>query len=243
MRIVSTWKLLALLGCSVLLLSGCMYGDRIKQQGAPATGEYLVLVQHAMESYRQKTGVLPIRNKDAATPEYERYYIDFKKLQDAQILSAVPANAFENGGTAVYVVARTEADPQVKLLDLISYQQVVDLQQAVDRYRREHQDALPKGEPVSQGYWQLDFAKLNRPAEQIRSPYSVTKLYPVMNADGKVGIDYAPEIQRVIKKKGVPSGTAGGADLRELLLDDGHFVPAASFPYRWSGEAPVLSAS
>jgi hypothetical protein len=224
-----------------LALPGCMYGNRIKQQGVPATGEYIVLVQNAMELYQKKTGVLPIRNKDADTPEYERYWIDFKKLKDAQILSTVPANAFENGGTAIYVVASTETTPKVKLLDLISFQQIADLQKAVDRYRKEHRDTLPKGEAVSPGYWQLDFAKLNRSAEQIRSPYSAAKLYPVMDEDGKVGIDYSPEILRVVQKKGLKPDNL--MDLRDILLDEAYFVPACSFPYRWSGEAPRLSVS
>lgn len=237
-RTMVTGMLLTLI---VSVLSGCVYGERIKQQGAPATGEYIALVQNAMELYQKKTGILPIRNKDADTPEFERYRIDFKKLKDAQILSTVPTNAFENGGTAIYVVVHTETVPQVKLLDLVSYQQIVDLQQAVDRYKKEHGDALPKGEPVSQGYWQLDFAGLNRSPEQIRSPYSQALLYPVMNGAGKVGIDYAPEILRVVQKKGLkPDGVT---DLRDIIMDDAHFVPTGSFPYRWSGQAPVLTGS
>lgn len=226
---------------SFSLLSGCMYGDRVKQAGAPASGEYIALVQNAMEMYRNKTGVLPIKNKDANTPELERYLIDFKKLKDAHILTTVPTNAFENGGTALYVVAHTETEPQVKLLDLVSYQQAVDLQQAVDQYKKEHGGELPKREQVTTGYWLLDYKKLNRKAEQIRSPYSPQMLYPILNEIGTVGIDYTPEIQRLIKKKGtVPNSSE---DLRNILLDGSHFVPAKSFPYHWSGEAPVLSAS
>jgi len=225
-----------LLACFTIL-SGCMYGDRVKQAGAPASGEYLALVQNAMELYRDKTGVLPIKNKDADTPELERYLIDFKKLKDAHILTTVPTNAFENGGTALYVVARTDTKPQVKLLDLVSYQQAVDLQQAVDQYKKEHGGDLPKGEPVTAGYWLLDYKKLNRKAEQVRSPYTPQLLYPIINGSGTVGIDYTPEIQRIIRKKGIVPHS--NEDLRNILLDESHFVPAKSFPYHWKGEAPV----
>jgi hypothetical protein len=240
-RQIPTSVTVMILLLSFSFLSGCMYGDRVKQAGAPASGEYIALVQNAMEMYRNKTGVLPIKNKDADTPELERYLIDFKKLKDAHILTTVPTNAFENGGTALYVVARTETEPQVKLLDLISYQQAVDLQQAVDQYTKEHAGELPKGESVTAGYWLLDYKKLNRKAVQIRSPYSPQMLYPVLDESGTVGIDYTPEIQRTIQKKAIVPDKS--EDLRNILLDESYFVPAKSFPYYWSGEAPVLSAS
>lgn len=234
--------LAVLLFTAVIMLSGCMYGDRIKKQGAPASGEYIALVQSAMEQYRAKTGVLPIQNKEGAASEYERYRIDFKKLQDNRFLTAVPVNAFENGGSAIYVVARTETVPQVKLLDLVSFQQIAELQQSTDRYKSSHGGELPLGEKVAPGFWQLDYRKLNMGRPEIRSPYSMNiKLYPVINESGTVGIDYTPELQRVIQNKSLKP--ASGQDLRELLLDDGYFVPACSFPYRWNGQAPELTAN
>lgn len=241
MRAVAMVRTAVILFLAATLLSGCVYGDRIRQEGAPASGEYLALVQSAMEQYRAKTGVLPIRNKEAVISEYERYMIDFKKLQDARMISTVPVNAFENGGTAIYVVARTETRPEVKLLDLVSFQQIMELQQAVDRYKSENNGKLPLGETVTEGYWLPDYGAMQLKRVELRSPYSLTKLYPVMNASGTVGIDYTPEILRVVQKKGLKP--EAGQDLRDLLLDDGHFVPAASFPYRWSGQAPVLADS
>jgi hypothetical protein len=221
----------------LLTVSGCMYGSRIKQTGAPASGEYLELVQNAMELYRAKTGVLPIRNKDGDTPEFERYLLDFKKLMDARILISVPVNAFENGGTAMYVVTRTESVPAVKLLDLVSYQQTADLQRAVDGYAGGHSGKLPSGESVSPGYWLVDYALLNRKEERAQSPYSSRKLHFLINSSGRVGIDFAPEIQVFIRDHNL--SPEADKDLRELLLDNGHYVPAASFAYYWSGEAPV----
>jgi hypothetical protein len=224
---------------AVMLLPGCMYGDRIKKEGAPASGEYIALVQNAVDQYRTKTGVLPIKNKEAVMSEYERYLIDFKKLQDARLLTSVPVNAFENGGTALYVVAHTETDPKVKLLDLVSYRLIADLQMAIDRYKSDQKGMVPKGELVSEGYWLPDYKALRLKEPQIRSPYSMTMLHAVMNDNGTVGIDYAPEIQKLIAKKGLKPGK--DTDLRELLADDSYFVPAVSFPYRWSGQAPGLA--
>lgn len=219
-------------------LAGCAYGDRIKREGAPAPGEYAALVQNAVEQYQSRTGVLPIRNVDANGFDYEKYRVDFAKLQDARLLSSVPLNAFENGGTAVYVLVRIETKPQVKLLDLVSYQQAADIQRAVDSYQTAHKGELPKGAEIAPGYWSVDFGKLNRKEEQARSPISNRRLRFVLQQTGKVGIDYAPDILPAVGKKGRPDSNT---DLRELLLDEAFYVPARSFPYRWSGGSPKLS--
>lgn len=222
---------------AVLPLQGCMYGDRIRQAGAPPAADNMVLVQNAMELYRSKTGVLPILNKDQDTPEYERYRIDFNKLKDAHILSEAPANAFEKGGSAVYVVVHTESSPQVKLLDLVSYQLAADLQRDADRYRSSHAGKIPAGEAVIPGYWTIGYKLLNRKEELVKSPFSMQRLHLLINSEGRVGIDYGPEILKAVQKRKVTPEP--GTDLRELLLDEGLYVPAASFPYHWSGTAPL----
>lgn len=228
----------ALIGC-LAFMPGCAYGDRIKREGAAPSGEYVALVQNAVEQYQSKTGVLPIRNKDTNASEYERYPVDFGKLQNARTLTAVPPNAYENGGMAIYVLIRIETKPQVKLLDLAAYQRTSDLQKEIEAYKSAHKGSLPKGEEISPGYWSVDFAKLGRAPATIRSPYSNRPLGFALQQTGKVGIDYAPDIMQAIGKKGLRPDPK--SDLRELLLDDASFVPVCSFPYRWTGDTPSLS--
>lgn len=228
---------LALACMALSLLSACMYGNEIKRQGAPASAEYVALVQSAMEQYQKKTGVLPVRNKEEGTPLYEKYYVDFNKLKAAHLMTAVPTNAFENGGTAVYVIVHMETKPQVKLMDLVSYQQVALLQAAADRYAAAHNGDLAKGDEVASGVWALDFAKLKRKPEQVLSPYSRQYLGVIIDRSGTVSIDYGPDIVRVIQKNA--SAPDSAADLRELLVAEGYFVPARSLPYRWQDGKPV----
>lgn len=238
-----TRRLLVRLISTVLMLflaAGCMYGNEIKQQGAPASSEYIALVQSAMEQYQKKTGLLPIRNKDEKTPVYERYHVDFDKLKNARLLTSVPVNAFENGGTAIYVIVNTETKPQIKLLDLVSYQQLTDLQADVDRYMTANKGSLPKADEVAPGVWSLDFAKLKRKPEQIRSPYSRQFLGVIMNEAGTLYADYGPDIQRVLKKNAVSSDAS--TDLRELLVNESYFVPARSTSYFMKAGVPFPRA-
>lgn len=125
-----------------------------------------------------------------------------------------------------------------RLMDLAAYQLVVTLQQAVDLYKRGHAGSLPKGEPAGDGYWQLNWQELGKPEQLPRSPYSPQQLHILLNREGIVGIDYSPDIQKAVARKQVKPGA--GQDLRELLVEAGTYVPVFSFPYRWSGTAPVL---
>src|ERR1700681_1790730 len=115
----------------LLLLSGCVYGNEIKQQNAPATGEFISVVQGAVDQYIKRNGVPPIQNKEEDTPIYEKYLVDFTKLRNYNMISTAPTNAFENGRTAIYVLVNVETKPVVKLMDLPSYQKMLDLQRQV----------------------------------------------------------------------------------------------------------------
>lgn len=229
--------------CGLLLLlfliSGCMYPNELRKENQAASGEYVLVVQNAIEQYRAKTGVLPIKNSEETTPLYEKYPIDFKKLQ-GPFLSSVPANAFENGGTALYVLVDVETKPTVKMLDLVSFQQTVDLQSAVDEYKAKNGGKLPLGEQVAQGFHTIDFAKMNRKPSDVRSVYSSnTRLRFLLHDSGTVTIDYAPEMMRLIDKKQLQSKLTKDEDLRALLVQESYFVPARSFAYRWMNGQPT----
>jgi len=228
--------LLVFIAC--FLLSGCLYGNRIKQSGLQPTGHYVELVENAVKLYREKTGVLPIRNKEESVPLLERYLVDFSLLAGAGILATPPANAFENGGTAIYVFVRTETEPEVKLIDLVLHQQLAAIQRAVNEYASKRKGALPLGEQVYPRMWKLDDEALNRKPEPVQSPYSEMKLNVLVTDTGQIVLDYAPEIMRIIDRDKLdPAGLPG--DLRELLLDESHFVPVFSVPYRWEEDRPV----
>src|SRR5699024_6827965 len=68
----------------------------------------------------QMDGLLPIKTKDADTPIFEKYVVDFDLLKEMQVLAEVPGNAFENGGSYQYVIIHAEEGPQVKIIDVKS---------------------------------------------------------------------------------------------------------------------------
>ncbi|MEK8127410.1 hypothetical protein WMW72_05730 [Paenibacillus filicis] len=234
---MTRWRGLSILLVLMMMLGGCMYPNELRKENQLASGEYVMVVQHAVDQFKEKTGVLPIKNSEETTPLYEKYPVDFKKLK-GQYLSSVPANAFESGGTAIYVLVDVETKPAVKMLDLTSFQQTLDLQQAVNEYRSK-QGVLPAGEPVVQGFHKIDFAKLNRKPSDARSVYSPQVRLPFLLHDsGTVTIDYAPEIMRLIDRKKLQPKLTPDQDLRALLVEESYFVPARSFGYRWRNAQP-----
>ncbi|GIP37480.1 hypothetical protein J31TS4_07600 [Paenibacillus sp. J31TS4] len=231
-------------GLVVLLLastlSGCLYGGQVKSQQAPAPGEYIVIVQNAVDQFKQRTGVLPIKTKDSSTPLYEKYPIDFKKLSEYHLLSTIPPNAFENGGSSIYVLVDAETKPTVKLMDLVSYQEVGELQKKVFDYMGQNGSKPPAGHSLDSGYTTIDYTLLNRKELQVRSPFSGQMLPVVMNQGGRVYIDYSLDLVKTLAKQGADAAK-GVEDLRELLVKDSPYVPALSQPYKLvNGEPRIM---
>ncbi|WP_284640248.1 hypothetical protein [Paenibacillus silviterrae] len=223
----------------LLLLSGCMYPAEQRKENQLTSGEGIMLVQNAVDQYKEKTGVLPIKNSEETTPIYEKYPIDFKKL-NGRYLGSIPGNAFENGGTAMYVLVDVETKPTVKLMDITSFQMVIEAQKQVDDYKRSHNGELPKGAAVAPGFSKIDFELMNKKTVEVPSVYTRQLQLPLLLHDsGQVAIDYAPELMRLIDKKQLQAQLKGDQDLRGLLVQEAFYVPARSFPYRWHNGQPV----
>lgn len=223
-----------------ILLSGCMYPKEMRQENQGAyIQESIMIVQNAVDQFRAKHRVLPLKNTTEDTPIYEQHLVDFKKLVDWKLISHIPAVAYENGGSFIFVLINVEEKPEVKVMDLVAYQKTVDLQAAVDRYQ-DTNGSLPVGEQVTPAFFRLDFDKLGHQAEQIKSPYTNQFLGFILSASGEVLIDYASDIAQIINKKGI-SAVDSKQDLRDYLVQDSHFVPAKSKPYYWNNGQPVIS--
>lgn len=226
-----------------ILGSGCMYPNEMRKENQVATGEYVVVVQNGIDQYHAKTGVLPIKNSEETTPIYEKYPIDFKKMKERGVLSNVPSNAFENGGSAIYVLVDAETKPTVKMMDLTAFQQTVEVQKLVDQYRSGNYGKLPQGESVAPSFYRIDFAKMNKKPVQVQSMYTRNVMLPfIMNDAGQVSIDYTEEMMRLIDKKSLQGSLNASQDLRELLVKDSFFVPARSVAYHWINGIPTPSA-
>lgn len=224
------------------LLAGCMYPQEMRKENQVTARESILLVQNAVDLFKEQNGgVLPIKNSDVNTPIYEKYILDLKRLTQGPYLGQVPAIAFEKGGTFLFALVNPEQKPEVKLLDLTAYQKTGDIQNAVDDFLKKG-GAVPKGEPAGRGVYWLDFAKLGRKTEQVRSVYSGQYLSYLVNDSGTVGIDYATEIMAAMERKGMKTADAD-IDLRAVLVEDAPYVPAKSFPYHWIDNEPKPTVS
>src|SRR5690554_2272239 len=143
----------------LVVLSGCMYPKDQLQQNQFSTGEYIILVQNAVETYKQRTGILPIKNSSEETPVYEKYLIDFKKLLDRNVISSIPADAYEAGGTNYYVIVDPEGEMKIKLMDLIAAETISDIQRSIESYVAAG-NTMPLGELVKPSFYQVDFKRL-----------------------------------------------------------------------------------
>ncbi|MEX2460979.1 MAG: hypothetical protein WD469_06705 [Paenibacillaceae bacterium] len=237
---IFSWKGIVMLILIAILLSGCVYGNEIKQQNAPATSEFIGVVQSAVDQYIKRNGVPPIQNKEQDTPIYEKYLVDFSKLRNYNMISTVPANAFENNGTAIYVLVNVEIKPEVKLMDLPSYQQMVELQREVNTYIKKN-GTLPRGDKVAEHFYQLSMDKLSLKKKQIQSPYSHQLLEIVIHDSGRIAIDYTPELLKAMNKSGLQPSDDSMLDLRSILVEQAFFVPAWSYPYHWKDNQPTIS--
>jgi len=226
---------LALVG--VILLAGCMYPNELRRENRATVKEAVMIVQHAIDEFKNRTGLLPIRNSDMHTPIYEKYVIDMKKLKDGGYIGEIPGLAYENGGPFKFVLVNPEQMPEVKLLDLRVFQQTVDLQQAVDAFKKANNGRLPKGDPVWPGYYRIDFDKLGKKDEQAASVFSPMYLSFLLHESGNVFVDYAPEIMKLMNETGM-TGADPNTDLRTLLVQNTPFVPVKSVPYYWRNNQP-----
>lgn len=240
MAIIRQTSFAIIVAVMAVMLSGCMYPKDQLKQNQIATGEFVVVVQQAVDQYKAKTGVLPIKNSEQETPLYEKYPVDFKKLKERAMISAIPANSFENGGTAVYVLVDVETKPTVKMMDLISFQLTAEVQKQVDDYRAKNYGKLPAGEQVAPSFTRIDFARMNKKPVQAGSVYTRQIMLPFLLDDrGRVSIDYSEEMMRLIDKKSLQGSLDAKQDLRELLVKESYYVPARTGPYRWLNGRPT----
>ncbi|TCZ81223.1 hypothetical protein E0485_02825 [Paenibacillus albiflavus] len=235
------WRLLVLLCLISTLLSGCFYPKDQMKQNQTNPEEYITVVQGAVDKYREiKGGLLPILNSTMETPIYEKYKVDFKKLQEYRLLTTVPANAFENGGSYIYVIVNPEKDPKIKLIDVAAYQSVNQAQQIVSKYIVDTNGKLPQGQLLSKGIAELDWEVIKEAKPTLQSTYNrMNEISYLLQDTGVVTIDYSFDLMKLIDSKSLQNTLTADEDLRELLIANTPFMPIHSVPYHWIDGRPV----
>lgn len=223
-----------------LILSGCMYPEEQRIASAPPHEHQIQQVQDSIQAYQMETGVLPIHTRDADTPIYHKYVVNFNLLMQKNFIERPPAHSFEGGGIYQYVLINVEEEPEVRLIDVRLSRQVRDVQRRVNVYWRNN-DILPIDELIDGGFFTIDYRKINlRTPPTVDSPYSKQPLPLIVDQRGQVGIDYRIDLYQIMQQMDDLSELQEGEDIRFLLTENSEFAPAHSFPYTIKDGEPVF---
>lgn len=225
------WKVLsALIAFTALFLSGCMYPKEKLAKNQIPYKDQLQAVQEAVNSFKvDNGGILPIKTKEADTPIYQKYPIDFKKIAP-KYLAEPPGNAFESGGIYQYVLVDVETNPTVKLLDLRVAETIRDI-----KLRIRSNGYPPYKDLVADNIYTIDFDKLGykKPPFAV-SPFTNKNLPFVVTGNAEVYVDYRQDLYQELQKS--DKHITPGEDIRNILVENSMFVPAYSLPYTVDAE-------
>ncbi|WP_219836525.1 hypothetical protein [Paenibacillus sp. R14(2021)] len=214
------------------LLSGCLYPkDQLGQYQKPPK-DAILNVQTVVDQFQKDTGLLPIQNSDEKTPVYEKFKVDFDKLQRMNYISTIPDTAYEKGGSYYYLVINEEKDPTVKLMNLVLYQKINDLEASVMAYADANGGKLPAGQKLYPSFTAIDYDALNVKEPVLHSIFSGSLLSAMMDPSGHVYIDYGADIMQQLSKLNEGKKPASDTDLRMILVDNSDFVPVKSPLYK-----------
>ena len=207
------------------LLSGCMYPKEELTQNQIPYKDQVQAVQTAVDNFkRDNGGILPIKTKEAETPIYQKYPIEFKKISPKYIAEP-PGNAYENGGIFQYVLVDVETNPTVKLFDLRMTETIREL-----KLRIKTKGYPPYKTQIAKNVFSLDYKKLGyETAPFVVSPYTNQNLSLVITGSAEVYVDYRPDLYQKLKNSDIV--VKPGEDIRSILVKDSMFVPAYSLPY------------
>lgn len=229
---------LLLLSFVTTMLSGCLYSGGKSQGEQVSYRESVDRLQRAIDQFQADQGILPIHTAGKEIPRYEKFRIDLDKLKKMGYIDEIPATAFENGGSAYFLLLNEEVKPTVKVMDLTTVQKVNDVQRQVSKYRIANDNKLPVLDQVEvyPGLYTVDLKLASAESFAAKSVFSGQELSYLVDNKGQVYIDYAYDIMQAIDKFGaVP---AEYEDLRILLTEQSYFVPVKSLPYQWVDKAP-----
>ncbi|WEG11381.1 hypothetical protein PU629_14565 [Pullulanibacillus sp. KACC 23026] len=227
---------IALIIFTTIILQACGYPGDPKATSHTAYKAQITEVQQAVDDYKKKTGVLPIKNSTPETPIFEQNAIDFKRLVP-EYLPEAPVNAYEEGGYFQYVIVNAETDPTVKVYDLTIISTIQDIENKIQVFR-ENKGFSPVGQILADGRYTIDYKAIGyKTAPEVKSPYSGQPLSLFMDSKSQVYVNYLPDIYNAVKasKEKLPKGK----DLRYLLYAKSPYVPVASVPYALNDKGEV----
>ncbi|MCT4781800.1 MULTISPECIES: hypothetical protein [Exiguobacterium] len=220
---------------AMTVLSGCMFPQSSRVDNVPYE-EQIRSVQTAVESFKETTGVLPIKTKSAETPLMERYPIEFGRLVPGYMADP-PANSFEGGGLFLYVLVDVETEPAVKLIDLRVTERLQQLQTNINAFRAK-EGKFPFDGSIGKNQFTLNYDLIFvAEAPTIPSPYTDNELPVYVDGSGQLFVDYREDIATKLENTDVTPEV--GEDIRYLLYNDSPFAPAYSQGYTINEQGEV----
>lgn len=233
------FQIAACLVWAAILLTGCMYPASERADRAGSVRDAVRNVSGAVQDYQASTDLLPMQNSDESVPKYEKFRVDFGKLQRLGYISDLPAAAFEKGGRYYFLIQDELEEPVIKLMDVVVYQLMNDVQSWVDNYVITNNGKLPAVSDAYPGFYRIDYQALNKKEPTITSMFSGQTLSTMMDEDGEVFVDYGIDVARALERaRSESDGATLPEDLRELLTQQSDFVPVKSAPYQLVGDDP-----
>lgn len=231
-------RLVLLVVLGMLVMAGCMYPEENLAQNQVPYKDQIASVQSAVDQFQAANGgILPIKTKDAETPIYQKYPIDFPKIVP-EFLADPPGNSYENGGIYQYVLVDVESNPTVKLLDLRMAETIREIKQRIKAT-----GYPPFKDKIADNLYTINFKKIGYKEEPVAvSPFTGDNLHFIVSTDAEIFIDYRSDLYKALKSS--KKEFEEGEDIRPLLLEDSMFVPAYSMPYTVDEDTgePIFSA-
>ncbi len=240
-------SMLLLLAC-LFLLSGCFYPDEERVEPQIDVATQVIPVQTAVDAYIIDNKKKPVTD-DVSVDSRLYETIDLRELYP-RYLQEYPANSFEKGGTALFVLTLIDNMPKVKMIDLRFQEQVRETQNAVDKYY-EREGKWPRSEQVSapqtiagvetDGYlYKLDTADLSLADETITSVFSKRQLNFLIDDQGRVSVDYLPDLVQFLDVN--PDDRKPGTDLTLMLAKHSLYAPIAANVYYLVGDTIEIAS-
>ncbi|MFF2449943.1 hypothetical protein ACFVSW_23150 [Neobacillus sp. NPDC058068] len=222
---MKSMKLCCFMMLTAIFLSGCMYPKEELTHNQIPYKDQIQAVQAAVDDFQKDNGgILPIKTKEADTPIYQKYPIEFKRITP-KYMAEPPGNAFESGGIFQYVLVDVETNPTVKLFDLRMTETIRDI-----NLRIRSKGYPPYKKQIAKNVYSLDFKQLGYESPPyVVSPFTNQNLSLVITGNAEVCVDYRPDLYQELKNS--DKQFKPGEDIRPILVNDSMFVPAYSLPY------------
>ena len=231
------WFSFVPMGFCTVLLTGCIYPPPLTDENKTPYKEEIATVQQAIDQFQEDSrGLLPIKTVEEDTPIYQKYLIDFDKLQPTY-LSKIPINSFDNkvGGAFQYTLIDVEENPTVRLFDL----RIAETIRTINLRIKLNQGIPFKGK-LGDNVFTINYEELGYEEEPtVVSPFTNQQLPLVVSGDGTIYVDYITDLYQISQEQELTLEQSD-EDIRPILHEESKFVPAYSLPYIVNEENEIV---